>query len=644
MLPVYNEEDSNDYSPVSPRQALRVAINLKKLIDIVVPLPIAEDKVQAFELHIPKDDTMKAVYEAAGGGGESARSPSARRYQACLVFCLLKVSGWYDTLAEAELANNDLYMTRSLVAQRFAATIIDQQTDDKYLFISMLCHRYSINLNDEDSEPENALELAVDTHSLIISTSGYQRCIKWLWVGWIIQSRHDPSEYVLYKGKVDTSYLSHFDPDRLKTPLYQNTLEILVAALFLVFYTVVANMDIAPRGLNIPEFILLLFTLGFSLDELVRFYHFGSNYIQFASAFNDVLYLILFTSYGFRIAGICSKLPGDPNTYTVTAQRFMAVAAPFMWIRMFFFCDLYRFFGVMIVVIKTMMKESIIFFFLLSVVIVGFLQAFMGLDQADGKRDLTYFIITNMLKTLLSGPDFSSIERFAYPYGSILYYIYNFLVILILLNILIALFSQAYSEIIGNANNEYLHQYATRVLKYIRAPDAKIFFPPFNLIEIFLLDVPFYWWLNSKIYDDICDKILLMLYSPILCFVARYEVRQAMRINYNRKLILSDDANEENREWLLADGYDEDMDNEENRQLVAQNLKRQYDAEALEPEFAMNFDEWNRKIKGLVPPIKEASAKGVSLESYEIISHINNLTEKVELLIQQNEELKKRIK
>ncbi|TID31113.1 hypothetical protein CANINC_000357 [Pichia inconspicua] len=637
-LPVFYDEDANEYQPVSPRQALRVAINLKKLIDTIVQLPLPDKQITWFDLKLPKEETINAILEAAGGEGNGPKS-SSRRYQACLIFCLLKVSGWYSTLAEAEPADSDLYTTRGTVAEFFASTLIEREHDDKYLFLSMLCHRYSINLNDVDSDPENALELAVDTHSLIISSPGYQRCIKWLWNGWIVQSRHDPSEYVLYKKKSDTSFIAHFDPDRIKSPLYQNALEIFFAIVFLAFYTIVANLDSIPTNLTFSEIILFIFTCGFAFDEISKVYQLGTNYIHFSNVFNDILYSIIFVSFGFRFAALSNRFPSHNIDYDYTSQRFISVAAPFMWIRMFFFCDLYKFFGVIIVIINTMMKESMLFFFMLSVVIIGFLQAFIGLDQADGKRDLTYMIITNMLQTILSGPDFSSIERFAYPYGSVLYYSYNFLVTVILLNILIALFSQAYSEVVENATEEYLHQYARRVLRYIRAPDAKVFFPPFNLIEIFLMDIPLSWWLDQKIYNNICNMILLVIYFPALFLIAKYESNEAERVNYNRQLNLPDDANEENREWILDDGYDDDVNNDENYNIRLRNLQRQRDAELVEHEFAKHLNDWSSKIENLAPPMKEATDRGVSIETYEILSQISLLNDKIELILKQNAEL-----
>lgn len=59
------------------------------------------------------------------------------------------------------------------------------------------------------------------------------------------------------------------------------------------------------------------------------------------------------------------------------------------WIRLLLYLDSLRFFGAMLVVLKVMMKESLIFFALLTVVIIGFLQAFIGMDNADSNADVS---------------------------------------------------------------------------------------------------------------------------------------------------------------------------------------------------------------------------------------------------------------
>ena len=83
----------------------------------------------------------------------------------------------------------------------------------------------------------------------------------------------------------------------------------------------------------------------------------------------------------------------------------------------------------MLVVLKVMMKESIIFFALLIVVIIGFLQSFIGLDYVDDRvAGDTVFIIQAMANAIMQSPDFSGFERFQHPFGLILYYTFTFIV------------------------------------------------------------------------------------------------------------------------------------------------------------------------------------------------------------------------
>ncbi len=58
------------------------------------------------------------------------------------------------------------------------------------------------------------------------------------------------------------------------------------------------------------------------------------------------------------------------------------------WISLLLYLDTIRFFGAMLVVLKVMMKESLIFFSLLIIIMVGFLQAFVGMDNADTNADV----------------------------------------------------------------------------------------------------------------------------------------------------------------------------------------------------------------------------------------------------------------
>jgi hypothetical protein len=62
-------------------------------------------------------------------------------------------------------------------------------------------------------------------------------------------------------------------------------------------------------------------------------------------------------------------------------------------------------------------------------------------------------------------PDFDSPnERFGYPFGLIIYYSWNFLATIILVNVLIALFGSAYSDVEENATDEYLAFFAHKTI------------------------------------------------------------------------------------------------------------------------------------------------------------------------------------
>ena len=79
-------------------------------------------------------------------------------------------------------------------------------------------------------------------------------------------------------------------------------------------------------------------------------------------------------------------------------------------------------------VLKVMMKESLIFFALLVIVCIGFLQAFIGMDQVDNDAEVTTFIIQAMANSVMQSPDFTGFEKFAPPFGITLYYIFTFVV------------------------------------------------------------------------------------------------------------------------------------------------------------------------------------------------------------------------
>lgn len=629
----------------SPRQTLRVALNLKTLIDKVIPTVFSEKEITDSHSAILNRNVIELAYRAAGGSGDGKEGTSSYKYRSCLIFALLKVTGWYWQQADYELSDNELYSLRATTAQTLASVIIEETTDDEYLFLGMLCHRYLMHVCGEDTAPVSALELAVDMHStIVIGSSGYQRCIKWLWRGWIVQSLKDPHSYVLYKSVSSPKIAKHFDPERIKTPAYQNMLEIFFSFVYLALFTVILNThQINATPVDAFEGLFYVFTLGSVVDELIKIYHVGWNYLGFWNVFNDLMYGIIIVSIGFRFASL-SNHGALRERYDEMSFRILSCASPLMWSRLLLFLDAQQFVGAMIVVIKTMMKESILFFVLLGVVILGFLQGFLGLDASDGKSQATKKILLSLVNAVIGEAGFADVKNLVPPYASILYYIYTFVLSVILMNILIALYSTAYAAIVENATDEYFALVAQKTLRYIRAPDLNLYVPPLNLFELIL--APLGYVLSPQMFKLINHYVMLALYSPMLVYITIDELSNARRVQYNRYRGLADDANEINTEWDLTDGYDDDAEGSgwegiRNRSMeIQQVVEDQRAAEQEDPEFPIDLKAFSTDIDKVVQPVIEANKLGIKWELYELYLKIDQLTKLVEAVVEENTQLK----
>lgn len=382
LLPT--RRDNLPPSAIPPDEVTRVALRLKYQIEQVIPVELDESKITCAHSGVI---TAKVVETSKLAGGEE--------YKACVVYCLLVVKKWFKHQAFLELWDADLHNVRAIACEIIAKRIIEAEEDQTYLLEDVLLKRYSIIIHGEESLPANAVERAVDLHALtVIGSSGYQKCINYLWRGWLVQDDDDPSCFIDYKEKTNTNYWFHFDPDRMRVPVYQNALQILFSFVYLALFTAAIN-TVNPTGdLDIVEGLLYIFTVGFIADELAKFWKVGRYYISFWNTFNSALYALLTVSFVLRIVALSHEIGSGPRGhYNTLSYDFLALTAPMFWMRLLLYLDTFRFFGAMLVVMKVMMKESLIFFALLIVVLIGFLQAFIGLDQVDNDLTATGFIV-----------------------------------------------------------------------------------------------------------------------------------------------------------------------------------------------------------------------------------------------------------
>jgi hypothetical protein len=132
----------------------------------------------------------------------------------------------------------------------------------------------------------------------------------------------------------------------------------------------------------------------------------------------------------------------------------------------------------------------------------------------------------------------------------------------ILLNILIALYNSAYEDITENAIDEYMALFSQKTMQFVRAPDENVFIAPFNLIEMIFLILPFEWWMDEKRYDHLNDIVMAVIYSPLLVVTALLEQQEAWVVKENRRRGEEDEDTVHEWEQVLqecdfeADGWD----------------------------------------------------------------------------------------
>lgn len=443
VLPAYSGEQSQ--ASDASKEIAKVALRLKYQIELVVSCEVEQTVLTDPNSRIITDDVVATARQA---GGED--------YKACVVYCLLVCLRWFKLQSSVELWDADLHDLRAVacevIAKRMYGTprgsdlisfpiheclltlfcSIETEQNLDYLLRDILLKRYSIYSEGVETDPANVIERSVDLHALrIISSAGYQKCIDYLWRGWICQEEGNPTNFVDYDGKSNTSYWSHFHPDRMRTPLYQNTCQIMFSLIYLAVYTAVIN-TVNPTGdLDVVEGILYGMTLAFICDEGIKFWKVGWNYLEFWNAFNSTLYAILVVSLALRFVALAhssSTQDEQRQLYNELSYNFLAFAGPMFWIRMMLYLDSFRFFGAMFVVLRVMMKESLIFFALLFVVMAGFFQAFIGMAQVDADVPIQRNILQGMINSIMQSPDFDTFQEFAFPFGIILYYVFNFIV------------------------------------------------------------------------------------------------------------------------------------------------------------------------------------------------------------------------
>ncbi|KAJ3997676.1 hypothetical protein F5050DRAFT_1806592 [Lentinula boryana] len=401
---------------------------------------------------------------------------------------------------------------------------------------AVMATRYThIQIDGDESDPASALEMAIDSHcTIFLSSSESQDVVNSLWKGDLIQKMNEKFnvDYVSYSESQTGSFWSHVNPSRLCVPRYQNFFRIVVWLFFLVVYSQAVRQPVErladPSYTNTMDawevilYVIALSTLVEDMNRLFKLLRFVTwRAFSFWNIVASLTNSLLLAAFILRMVGL-----HDNTDYSATLRlnSFQLIILIFWWVgyrmRLITVFDGYKYVGMMQICVARMLQESSIFFALLSILALGFGQAMYALDAADGTTEAPSGVVNALVQALLQSPDFS---RYASsPSGLTMYYLWNVVTVIVLLNVLISLFASAYQDVVDDAEAQYLAFFAGKTVGMIRAPDSYVYPAPFNLIETFLVS-PFEYWFSEKRYAKLNRIIMSVLFFIPLTVIAFYE-------------------------------------------------------------------------------------------------------------------------
>lgn len=409
----------------SAKTITQVARKIRYLVTELIPIVVKESHITNPKSRIITPKVLDLVERA----GEDEPG--------CVVFCCVYVARYFHRLCYKDLPDADVNILRAIACEVIAKALIERQEDEDFLYSEMLLRRYAIVTAGRESDPKSLVELAVDVHiTRVIASGPYNSAMQKIWNGeYLVKYAEDESlQFSPADFRHKAGITGHFRLSRANVPRYQNLLQILLSVVFLTLYTVTVNTANDDGIMDPAEGFLFLFVLGYLCDEVSKIYKVGKAYIGFWNTLNLLLYSVFTGAFVLRVVAYTKRSQSEERTELVTiSYQILSAAAPLMWTRMLLYLDIYRFFGVLMIITQQMLKESLVFVALLVIIVIGFLQAFLGFDSADGRLDVARKILNSVVQATLGSPTF---ELYEGSFALILYYLFTFVISVVLLNIL----------------------------------------------------------------------------------------------------------------------------------------------------------------------------------------------------------------
>ncbi|KAI3615204.1 calcium activated cation channel [Moniliophthora roreri] len=455
----------------------------------------------------------------------SAYMAAAGDFLEALPYCLLRARAEFMWDANHNPADYGEDYCRGIACEVLARRIVHKTAPDRLTAVMSARYRH-VQIDGDESDLTSALEMAIDSHcTIFLSSSEAQDVVNALWAGDIVQKNNEDLDVDCMTAflSVDHQTAERYQmlPTEKGNTMDSGLIWILHVSVSLVRQPVERLADPTYNArLDEWEIILYILALSIFVEDAHKFFKLLQfvNYRAFTfwNVISVVTDSLLIAAFVLRMVGM-----KDGNAALgTTSFQVLSFVSPFIWMKLVTVFDGYKYVGMMQICVARMLQESGIFFALLSILALGFAQAMYALDAADGRTEPHADVVHALVQALLQSPDF---ERYSESLsGQLMYYLWNVVTAVILLNVLISLFSSAYEDVVDDAEAQYLAFFAGKTVGMVRAPDSYVYPAPFNLIEVFFVS-PFEWCLDRKGYARLNRVVMSVIFFIPLTIIALFE-------------------------------------------------------------------------------------------------------------------------
>eukprot|EP00741_Cyanophora_paradoxa_P004784 tig00000828_g4642.t1 len=261
------------------------------------------------------------------------------------------------------------------------------------------------------------------------------------------------------------------------TPRGKFFLEFLFYIFLLATFTLALNWQ--TEGVNGADLLLLALIASFVVAESSQVLQDGWKYFFNVWNVADVIMVLIFAAYYIiRLKNVFDFSHAD----VVTAYRILAFNSILLWTRLLNTCDLHPTLGPLLTIIKNMATDTLTFLVVLLLVMLGFSQLIhlliiRVLEENEQRPGDTVLL---MFKTILGDGDIDFVIEHSSTVGFLIYSFYLIFSVIMLLNLLIAVYGGTYGKIADRAENQFQF---TRAETYLEYAGREYVPPPFNLIQ-----------------------------------------------------------------------------------------------------------------------------------------------------------------